>query len=121
VTPEWTGDGLIRVVAARVVRPYVLDVTFNDGFRREIDLEDELWGEVFVPLRDPAFFARAMVDRVLGTVVWPNDADFSPEFLYFGDDRNPYGDWTAGESQVESDDPAEEPSEPLRVDSGERG
>jgi hypothetical protein len=81
---------LIRVVEARVVRPYVLDVTFNDGVRREVDLEAELWGEVFEPLRDPAFFARATVDPVLGTVVWPNGADFSPEFLYFGDERNPY-------------------------------
>lgn len=85
---------MIRVVAARVVGPYVLDIIFNDGFRREVDLENELWGAVFVPLRDPAFFAQATVDPVLGTVVWPNDADFSPEFLYFGDDRNPYGDWS---------------------------
>ena len=92
--PDRTGDGLIRVVTAHVVGPYVLDVTFNDGFRRRVDLEDELWEEVFVPLRDPAFFARATVDPALGTVVWPNDADSSPEFLYFGDERNPYGDWT---------------------------
>jgi len=85
---------LIRVVAAQVVRPYVLDVTFNDGFRREIDLEAELWGEVFEPLRDPRFFAQATLDPVIGTVVWPNEADFSPEFLYFGDQRNPYLDAT---------------------------
>lgn len=86
------GGAVIRVVAAQVVGPYVLDVTFNDGTRREVDLEAELWGEVFLPLRDPAFFAQAAVDPVLGTVVWQNEADFSPEFLYYGDERNPYAE-----------------------------
>ena len=98
---------LIRVVAAEVVRPYVLTVTFNDGVRREVDLEAELWGEVFEPLRDPDFFARATVDPVIGTVVWPNEADFSPEFLYYGDERNPYLD------------SGDEPSEDIAV--AERG
>lgn len=48
-----------------------------------------------MPLRDPIFFAQATVDSVVVTVVWPNEADFSPEFLYDGDDRNPYGDWAS--------------------------
>ena len=43
------------------------------------DLADELWGEVFEPLRDPAFFGRFTVDH---TLVWPNGADFAPEFLH---------------------------------------
>ena len=78
------------VVAVEVLRPYVLDVTFEDGFRREVDMEPLLWGEVFAPLRDPDFFARAAVDPELGTVVWPNGADISPEYLYYGEDT-PYG------------------------------
>ena len=39
-------------------------------------------GPVFEPLRDPAYFARAALDPVRGTVVWPNGADFAPEALY---------------------------------------
>ncbi len=78
------------VVAVKVVRPYVLDVTFDDGKRREVDLEPLLWGEVFQPLRDPTFFTRVAVDEELGTVVWPNGADLAPEFLYYGEDT-PYG------------------------------
>ena len=42
-----------KAVAVRVLRPYVIEVTFNDGARREVDLEPELWGQVFEPLRDP--------------------------------------------------------------------
>ena len=70
------------VVAVQVVKPYVLAVTFADGTRRQVDLEPVLYGPVFEPLRDPARFAQASVDPVLGTVVWPNGADVSPEFLY---------------------------------------
>jgi hypothetical protein len=45
-------------------------------------VESQLHGEVFDPLRAPALFIQANVDPVLGTVVWPNGADLSPEFLY---------------------------------------
>jgi hypothetical protein len=78
------------VETVRVVKPYVLDVIFTDGFRRQVDLEPLLWGEVFSPLRDPNFFALASVDPELGTVVWPNGADIAPEYLYYGEDT-PYG------------------------------
>ena len=91
-----------RVVAVRVPRPYILDVTFTDGTRRRVDMEPELWGEVYEPLRDPALFAQATVDPVLRTVVWPNGADVSPEFLYYGDE-NPYAAFL-------SESPAEESS-----------
>lgn len=72
------------VTKVRVLRSYVLELAFSDGTKREVDLESELYGEVFEPLRDPAVFAEARVDEELGTVVWPNGADFSPEFLYRG-------------------------------------
>ena len=72
------------VRSVTVIGPYSLEVTFTDGMRREINLEAELRGAVFEPLRDPEYFAKARVDHVLGTVVWPNGADFAPEFLYHG-------------------------------------
>lgn len=70
------------VVTARVIDPYVLEVTFVDGSCRRVDIENVLYGPMFEPLRDPALFAQARVDHELGTVVWPNGADLSPEFLY---------------------------------------
>ncbi len=70
------------VTGAEVRGPYTLEVIFADGTRRVVDLEPQLHGEVFAPLWDPAFFAQVRVDKELGTVVWPNGADFSPEFLY---------------------------------------
>ncbi len=71
-------------VAVRVVEPHVLEVAFEDGAVRRVDMKPLLHKGVFRALQDPAFFARVRIDSVLGTVVWPNGADVSPEFLYYG-------------------------------------
>jgi hypothetical protein len=71
-----------RVITASFVKDYTLRVRFADGVEGEIDLGSELDGEVFLPLRDPGFFRQFRVDPELHTIVWPNGADFAPEFLY---------------------------------------
>jgi len=35
---------------------------------------------VLAPLRDPAFFERALVDH--GAVAWPGDIDLAPDAMY---------------------------------------
>ena len=57
-------------------------MTFDDGREGGIDLEDELWGEVFEPLKDLDVFRCFRVDTELDTIVWPTGADLAPEFLY---------------------------------------
>jgi hypothetical protein len=57
-------------------------VRFADGTNAEIDLESEIWGEVFEPLKDPEVFRRFRLDRELNTLTWPSGADLAPEFLY---------------------------------------
>ncbi len=69
-----------RVVDVKVQPPYRLHVTFDDGVTRDVDLSDDLWGPVFEPLKDPAFFAEAFVDH--GTVGWPNGVDLDPVVLH---------------------------------------
>ena len=54
---------------------------FSDGAARHVDLYPELRGPVFEPLKDPVVFSCVRLDPVCGTVVWPNGADFAPEFL----------------------------------------
>ena len=77
-------DEMPVVTAVRVIPPYTLEVEFKDGARRIVDVEEMLWGPVFEPLKDPAYFAQVEVDDELGTVVWPNGADIAPESLYEG-------------------------------------
>ena len=56
---------------------------FQDGTQGELDLAPRLNFEgVFAPLRDPEFFARVRVNPELGTICWPNGADWDPLVLY---------------------------------------
>jgi hypothetical protein len=73
---------ILRIVNAEVCGQSSLRLTFNDGTRKTVDVASLLRGRVFEPLRDPAYFAQAELDRVCGTVAWPNGADFAPEALY---------------------------------------
>jgi hypothetical protein len=60
---------------------YRLFVRFNNGVSGELSLADELWGDMFAPLKDETLFATARQDDAAGTVVWANGADLAPEFL----------------------------------------
>jgi hypothetical protein len=73
---------IVRVEAANHVRDYVVRVRFTGGTQGEVDLAGHLDGPVFEPLRDPSCFRSFEVHPELHTLVWPNGADFAPEFLY---------------------------------------
>jgi hypothetical protein len=70
------------VEEARYVRDYIVWLRFRDGTSGEIDLRPELWGEVFEPLKDLEVFRSFKIDPECHTIVWPNGADFAPEFLH---------------------------------------
>jgi hypothetical protein len=50
--------------------------------RAAIDLVPALQGPVFEPLRDPKVFCNFTIHSEFHTLVWPNGADFAPEFLH---------------------------------------
>ena len=71
----------LHVKEAKYLRDYVIWVKFNDGIEGEVDLEGELTGEIFEPLKNKRLFQSFKVDPVLETIVWENGADLAPEFL----------------------------------------
>jgi hypothetical protein len=71
----------LHVSRATLLGDYSLRLEFNDGTVRDVDLSEELHGEVFEPLRDPELFSKVEVNPETGTIEWPNGADFAPEFL----------------------------------------
>lgn len=71
-----------KIISADYVHDYTIHIVFNDGTAGDVDLEEELWGEVFEPLLDRAEFRAFKLDTELNTVTWPSGADFAPEFLY---------------------------------------
>ena len=71
-----------KIINATYVEEYKLRLSFADGRTGVIDLSDQLWGEVFEPLKDLKQFRAFRVDSDLSTIVWPTGADLAPEFLY---------------------------------------
>jgi hypothetical protein len=73
---------MVDVVEVKHIRDHILWLRFEDGTEGEINLAGELRGPVFEPLRSPDYFAHVSVNPEIGTITWPNGADFAPEFLY---------------------------------------
>jgi hypothetical protein len=71
-----------RIVEARYVADYTVHLKFSDGAEGDVDLSDRLFGPVFEPLRDIDEFKKMTLNSDIRTIVWPNGADFAPEFLY---------------------------------------
>lgn len=71
----------LHITHVQYLRGYTVQVTFNTGSIKHVNLEDELDGDIFEPLRDPNLFRQVAIDPDMRTIVWPNGADFAPEFL----------------------------------------
>ena len=73
-------NSLIKVDKASYIKDYQIELVFSDGLKGKVDLKDEIWGEVFEPLKDVNYFKNFSLDR--WTIGWDCGADFAPEFLY---------------------------------------
>jgi len=67
---------------ASYVEGYKLRIRFENDEIKVVDLANHLDSGVFEPLKDISYFKLFEVNRDIDTVVWPNEADFSPDFLY---------------------------------------
>ena len=70
----------LEVVKAKYIEDYKILLEFNNGVNKEVNLEKELNGEIFEPLKDKKFFKLFEIN--FNTIEWSNGADFAPEFLY---------------------------------------
>jgi hypothetical protein len=71
-----------RVTRFSIAGPYTLMVAFADGTEQRIDFRPVLHGPLFGPLQDLDTFNAVRLDTEVGTLVWPNDADFDPATLH---------------------------------------
>jgi hypothetical protein len=70
----------LEIIQASYINDYKILLKFNDGAEMTVDLENELNGSVFTPLKDKSKFRKFSV--VFNTIEWENGADFAPEYLY---------------------------------------
>jgi|LakMenE01Jun11ns_1017448.scaffolds.fasta_scaffold8030017_1 hypothetical protein len=70
-----------KIIKAIAHPHYIIELTFDDGATGHVDISSRLYGPMFEPLNDPAFFNKISVDE-FGAICWPNNADLSPDTLY---------------------------------------
>ncbi len=70
-----------RIVHVKALQDWRLEIRFSDGTAGVVALQDRLFGPMFEPLKDPAFFEQVQVDE-FEAVCWPNGADLAPDALY---------------------------------------
>ncbi len=71
---------LLEITKAEYLEGYRLLVWFNDGALKVVDLSGYLYKLHLARLRDEGRLRRFQVD--LGTIVWDDEIDIAPEFLY---------------------------------------
>ncbi len=71
---------LHAVKKVEYIKEHKLKLTFRNGDIKIVDLEEELWGPLFEPLKDIEYFKLVKTDG--HTIVWPNEADFCPDVLH---------------------------------------
>lgn len=72
-----------KVKHAKYLQDYEILLTFEDKKRKTVDFKqalDNFEGPIFRPLEDVEYFKNFEI--LLGTVVWHNEADVSPDYLY---------------------------------------
>ena len=70
------------IKSVEILGPYQLRIGFTDGVSQSIHFEPILHGELLGPLRDINLFNQVRIDEEVGTIVWPNGADFDPATLH---------------------------------------
>ena len=66
---HWSKKMILHVKEAKYLHDYIIWLKFNDGAEGEVDLKDELYGDIFEPLRDIEMFKSFKVDPILETIV----------------------------------------------------
>jgi len=71
---------LLKIIEAKYISDYIIELTFNDGLTSKVDLKDHLHGSIFQPLLDIQEFQKFSLNQ--WTIEWANGADLAPEYLH---------------------------------------
>ena len=71
------------ITAIKYVKDYLLQITFNNGETKIVDMEPYVGGDgVFKPLQDIEYFKTVKLDPAGNTICWENGCDMCPDVLY---------------------------------------
>ena len=69
-----------RVISVKPLQNYLLEIEFEDGFRKVVDITPFLGDGISAALKEEAYFRRVTLEDG-GGIAWPNGYDFCPNFL----------------------------------------
>lgn len=72
----------LHVIEVTYLGEYKLRLKFSNGITKDVDLKNELYGEVFESLKSIEMFKKVKVNPDTNTIEWETGADFAPEFLH---------------------------------------
>ncbi len=70
---------LIWITKAKYEGGFKIKLVFNNGISGIVDLQNQLEGEIFEPLKNSEYFKNFSTNS--WTIEWENGADFAPEYL----------------------------------------
>lgn len=73
---------MVRIISARPLLDFRLQVVFNDGFAGIFPVEPGRRGGVFLKLLDPQIFNAVTVNPDFGCVEWPGGIDLCPTAMH---------------------------------------
>ncbi len=70
------------ITGVTYIEDYKFKLKFENNEYKLVDLQPHLDGGIFEVLKDTSYFKSVTLNKDIDTIVWPNNADFSPDFLY---------------------------------------
>lgn len=70
------------IIDVNYIEKYKLKLMFENNEAKEVDLSNYLTGTIFELLKEIDYFKKVSLNSDIDTIVWPNNADYSPDFLY---------------------------------------
>ncbi|MBU0486950.1 MAG: DUF2442 domain-containing protein [Bacteroidetes bacterium] len=72
----------VAAIAVKALSNCLIEVSFDDGCTKVVDLKPFLDKPIAEPLKKPEYFAQVKIDS-FGGIYWPNTYDICPDFLRY--------------------------------------
>lgn len=69
-----------KVISAKPLELYLLEIEFADGFRKVVDIQPFIGKGISAALKYETYFRQVGLEDG-GGIAWPNGYDFCPNFL----------------------------------------
>ena len=73
---------MYRILSCKPLPRYRLEIVFDDGLKKIVELKSVLAGKFYSALLDEKLFAEVQIDPESGVPIWPNGCDFDPTILH---------------------------------------